>query len=392
MKAVRMLGARLFSGCDPATASTGALSIGFLLAAALAVGPVAALQASASPDRAASANRAAQAPDAASTGGSGTSVDAGAPDPLAVQAEPADPAVGDVVRVRLVASQPLPVVPADGDALAAEREAREALRARFPAQPFGELGPDWELLELGPVVITRTASALEGGAGRLVAEQRARLVPFAPGDQALPLAPGIASGIGPAELPRFAVRGVLGPDEDAPRDPGGLDAARAAPWELPPAPTERPWQVWAGSAAAGLGLLLAGLLVWKRSGRAPAATGAPLRALERLADEAAQHSGPAVQAAHYPLTALARRAWEQHLGERSPRGTTDAEWLQRFGPRLDDPGAWRTWFADCAAIKYGGEPATAWGLEERARFVLARVPAQAPSDRVTETLHEEGGA
>ena len=296
-----------------------------------------------------------------------------AEDPLEVRAWPREVAIGSVVHVHFSASMALPVVPADGDVLAAEREAREALRARFSAAPFDELDPAWELLELGPVIVTRSASPLEDGAGRLVAEQRAQLVPFAAGDQALPLAPSVTE----AELPRFEVRGELGPDEDAPRDPGGLAAALAAPWELPPAPIERSWEVPASAAAASLALLLLGLVAWRQRGRSPRATGAPLLAIERLATDAAQQSGADAQAAHYPLTALARRAWELHLAERCPRGTTDAEWLLLFGDRLDDPGAWRTWFEDCAAIKYGGAPATGWGLEERARFVLAHVPREA---------------
>lgn len=280
-------------------------------------------------------------------------------------------AVGEVLEVVLEARVPAPVVPAGGDAVGAEREARTALREHFSAAPFAALDYAWEVVAVEPVVIQRRGAEL---GAELIGEQRVRLVPFEAGELALPRPdfPGFAG-----ELPTLTIASALAPGVDTARPPAGLSEALAGPWELPEPPAEGGvhWSVFAGSGA--LGFALAVLLVKRARRRQPKGgpAGSPRGALEGLATSAKAQTGAACQAAHYQLTALTRAAWERAWGLPRSRGTTDAEWIERHAERFAAPDAWRAWFAACAEIKYGGAAATAWGLEERARFVLAELDA-----------------
>lgn len=301
-----------------------------------------------------------------------------------VQLDPETPSelqIGARFDVWIEARASLPIVPAGGDQLGAEREAREALRARFGTTPFGDLDDSWVLVEVAPVVIQRVARGeLQGG--QLVARQRVRLIALEAGTRSVPAL--MVEVDGDVELPAFTVQGYLGPDEDTARPPAGLDQALASAWELPPEPHAGGvnWPA-AGSVGAVCGVLLVLAFTRRRKSRAAAASARPaLSILQDLAAHAKEHSGPALQAAHFELTALARAVFDARQPQTAGAalaGATDEEWLALRAVDLcpEELAAWRVWFAECAEIKYGGAAATAWGLEARAKQALERLQGPA---------------
>lgn len=300
-------------------------------------------------------------------------------------ATPSEVPLGARFDVWIEARLSLPIVPAGGDQLGAERAAREALRARFGTTPFGELDDGWVLVDVAPVVIQRLAlEELQGG--QLVARQRVRLIALEAGELRVP--PLLLEADAEVELPTFTVHGYLGPVEDTARPPADLDEALADAWSLPEQPNQGDviWPV-AGSVGAVCGVLVVlALTRRRRTAQSIASTRPALLVLQDLAAHAKEQTGPALQAAHFELTALVRAAFDAResaaMGaatnatkDATLTGATDEEWLAQRSSAMtpDERDAWLVWFAECAEIKYGGGSATAWGLEARVKQALERL-------------------
>lgn len=238
----------------------------------------------------------------------------------------------------------------------------------------GELVLDesWVLLGEEPV---RSARA---GEGRLATRRAWRVASLEPGTRSLGEAlsrfalPEAVTRIqvGAAEV---RVRGVLAEGEDAPRAlrefpegfADGTDAADGA----------RGWIYGLGALALlGAG---AGWLVRRRRRRAGLAP-APATPLERLAELERELEGARARDGCFELTRLLRGATDG-VRARDGSGLTDEEWLAELEASRALPAARAELaqvFARAARVKYAGEPATPWALQEtfaHARRALAAV-------------------
>jgi hypothetical protein len=130
-------------------------------------------------------------------------------------------------------------------------------------------------------------------------------------------------------------------------------------------------------------VLLAGagaaLLAWRRRGRRPART-PPASALERLAELERGLEGERGRQGCFELTRLLRAAADGARA-RDRSGLTDEEWLAELSASRELSGAvpeLTAVFERAARVKYAGEPASPWALQEtfqRARTALAAVGA-----------------
>lgn len=292
--------------------------------------------------------------------------------------------VGEPLELELEVRAPLEPLAQGADPLLAERRARAALRAQFGPDVFeeGALDYSWTLLDSQPVVIRRTPGQELGA--ELIATRRFRLVSLEAGERSLPT-PAF-EGIVPVVTRSFA--SLLAEGEDEPRPLIGFLELPAEP----PAEAPRAW--WPAAALGGVLLFAVGALLLRRRAAQPAGSlPDPQLALSTLvAETKARGAGAAaIQAAHFQLTALLRAAFDyeptlkrsrgaEPADALSQRGATDEEWLVARSARLSevDSAELAAWFAGCAEVKYGGAPATEWGLEarvEQARTFLNRRPS-----------------
>jgi len=245
-----------------------------------------------------------------------------------------------------------------------------------------EADPSWAVLSSG--AITTLADPKEAGVALTHASWQ--VVSLEPGERDLP-APSIAWGTGDtaetidAARAKLAVRGVLGPDEDAPRPIGkfiGLDVSQEARFPL--------------AMASGIGgalALAAVLFVIARKRRRRKAQGSRLpTALERLAalEEAPLEQPEAVVEAHVELARALREAIDASLGASGP-GLTDREWAATVAARLGSgtAEACAELLAACEPVKYGAERPTHWAARERiarARELAASAAGARPTAEV----------
>jgi hypothetical protein len=277
---------------------------------------------------------------------------------LEIPSEPG--AVGAPFPVVLAVRAPLPE--AGGDALSSERAARQRLRARFGESLFeeGVLDDSWVLFDVEPLVIRR-AAGVESGA-ELVAELRFRLVSLEAGNRRLPL-PDFEGELEPAER-EFA--SALAEGEDAPRPLRGFRP-------LPPEVEDTTRSTWPFAVLGGaLALALLGFVLVRRRRGVAAPGGHPEEALGRLVESLQPGDPESIKAAHYYATALLRSSLDRRRGWRTPAGATDEEWLGRRAEAFGEASRQRLedFFAACAEVKYGGTPATEWGLSERVGVAL----------------------
>jgi len=159
----------------------------------------------------------------------------------------------------------------------------------------------------------------------------------------------------------LAVQGVLGSDEDAPRPlhefPEGFVGAGEDPTSSPLA-----WIV--GSAVAAVAAALVALVLRRRRRTSRASMPTPLERLAAL-ERAAKQEGGAEGC--YALTRLLREAADR-VSNRPRDGLTDQEWLTGLAALHELPSAVQEALADvlerAARLKYAGETATPWALEE----------------------------
>lgn len=226
----------------------------------------------------------------------------------------------------------------------------------------GELALDesWVVLAEEPM----SSAALEGGGLRT---RRAwRVASLEPGERSLGEALSrvvLSAGVTQIQVGAAHVRvsGVLAEGEDAarplrefPEDFGGDDAVRGASW--------LPWLA-AGALLLALGT---GAFAWRRRKlrRGTAPPGTPLDRLAELERSIQEGRG---RESCYELTSLLRAAGDGL--RKTPRGgLTDEEWLAEITASLDVPRnavePLATVFARAGRIKYAGEDATPWAMQE----------------------------
>lgn len=236
----------------------------------------------------------------------------------------------------------------------------------------GELVLDESWLVLGEEPV-QTERADEG---RLVTRRAWRVASLEPGARSLgealsrfALPEGVTRiQVGAAEV---RVRGVLAEGEDAPRALREFPEDFAGSAEDVEVGSALPWLFGAGvPLAAG-----AGWLAWRRRRRARAEA-APATTLERLGELEREFAGERARAGCFELTRLLRGALDDaRAHDRS--GLTDEEWLAELTASRAQPGVTEELtqvFARAARVKYAGEPATPWALQEtfaHARRALA---------------------
>jgi len=240
----------------------------------------------------------------------------------------------------------------------------------------GELKLDESWVVLGEEPVHTSAAA----DGALATRRTWRVASLEPGKRALgealssfALPEGVARiQVGGAEVD---VRGVLAEGEDAPRP------LREFPDDFAGAPDASSGShrlAWLAGALLVLAAA-AGAWLWRRRARRAVAA-RPATALERLAELERELEGERGRQGCYELTRLLRTAADGARA-RDGSGLTDEEWLAELAGSRALPGALgelTAVFERAARVKYAGEAATPWALQEtfaRARTALAAVGA-----------------
>ena len=170
------------------------------------------------------------------------------------------------------------------------------------------------------------------------------------------------------------VRGVLAEGEDAPRPMREFPEGFAGEGRAEGASG---WIVWTltGVLLAGT---LASVVVWRRLRRRAVAS-VRVTPLERLGELERELEGERARAGCFELTRLLREAADG-ARQRSRAGLTDEEWLAELSASAELPreavSELGAVFERAGRVKYAGEPATPWALQEtfaRARSALAAV-------------------
>jgi hypothetical protein len=201
-----------------------------------------------------------------------------------------------------------------------------------------------------------------------------RVARFEPGDTALgemrvDAVKGIERRVLQFDAGELAVAGVLGENEDAPREAKGFR-------EIVPEIAERPWWPWAVGAGVVLALAAAFFARWLAVRRRPRAVPPPttLERIELLAKTNVDDA-EAVRGMHFELARVMREHFDDVQNARRP-ALTDEEWLRSVTSGLTPErlGELAALLRSAELVKYGATQPTQWAVREtleRARKIAS---------------------